>query len=202
MADVSVINFGDNIDRDVKDAVIREKMTVVDPSAGAGLITFGVDANGNYGYKKVGADTVTPFKTGGGDLSFNYSKPSKSFSMYEHSLSSLYQRGISPGNYEGFTLSNPMSCKQGNILIITVISTVRTYMTIGLNSLGNNDYFTLLNSYSLDIGGTGSSSNPVIASISYIFKVNYDVNLNNIYVYNTSGTYGIYIYGRLSSTGH
>lgn len=29
-------------------------------------ICFGVDGNGNYGYYKVGADTVTPFLTGGG----------------------------------------------------------------------------------------------------------------------------------------
>lgn len=66
MSDVSKLNFGDNGgDRNVKDAVAREKLTVVDPTAGEGLITFGVDANGNYGYKKVGADTVTPFKTGG-----------------------------------------------------------------------------------------------------------------------------------------
>ena len=27
---------------------------------------FGIDSNGNYGYYKAGADTVTPFKTGGG----------------------------------------------------------------------------------------------------------------------------------------
>ena len=29
-----------------------------------GGVRFGVDANGNYGYKKVGADTVIPFKRG------------------------------------------------------------------------------------------------------------------------------------------
>ena len=28
-----------------------------------GGIKFGIDENGNYGYKKAGADTVTPFKT-------------------------------------------------------------------------------------------------------------------------------------------
>ena len=28
---------------------------------------FGIDENGNYGYYKVGADTVTPFKTGDGN---------------------------------------------------------------------------------------------------------------------------------------
>lgn len=67
MSDVSKLNFGDNGgDRNVKDAVAREKLTVVDPSSGSGLIQFGVDANGNYGYKKVGADTVTPFKTNEG----------------------------------------------------------------------------------------------------------------------------------------
>ena len=27
---------------------------------------FGIDENGNYGYYKAGADTVTPFKSGGG----------------------------------------------------------------------------------------------------------------------------------------
>ena len=27
-----------------------------------GGISFGIDSSGNYGYKKVGADTVTPFK--------------------------------------------------------------------------------------------------------------------------------------------
>jgi len=27
---------------------------------------FGIDENGNYGYYKEGADSVTPFKTGGG----------------------------------------------------------------------------------------------------------------------------------------
>lgn len=29
---------------------------------------FGVDENGNYGYYKEGADTVTPFNSGGGDV--------------------------------------------------------------------------------------------------------------------------------------
>lgn len=31
---------------------------------GEGSIRFGVDSNGNYGYLKEGADTVTPFKSG------------------------------------------------------------------------------------------------------------------------------------------
>lgn len=31
-------------------------------------IAFGVDGYGNYGYYKVGADTVTPFLTGGGEM--------------------------------------------------------------------------------------------------------------------------------------
>lgn len=70
MADISKLNLT-GTDMDVKDAVAREKLTVIDPTAGSGLITFGVDSNGNYGYKKVGADTVTPFRTGGGDPTVN-----------------------------------------------------------------------------------------------------------------------------------
>lgn len=73
MADISKINpDGGPGAYDLKDAVARQKLTVIDPTEGEGLITFGVDANGNYGYKKVGADTVTPFKTGGGDLNYLY----------------------------------------------------------------------------------------------------------------------------------
>ena len=68
MADISKINPDGGITvYDVKDAVARQKLTVVDPTEGEGLITFGVDANGNYGYKKVGADTVIPFSSGGND---------------------------------------------------------------------------------------------------------------------------------------
>ena len=33
-------------------------------------IRFGVDGDGNYGYIKVGADTVTPFLTGGGGIQY------------------------------------------------------------------------------------------------------------------------------------
>ena len=35
-----------------------------------GGIRFGVDEEGNYGYKKVGADTVTPFKSGDSNVYF------------------------------------------------------------------------------------------------------------------------------------
>ena len=43
-------------------------MTVTDNEGNSGNIRFAVDENGNYGYKKVGADTVTPFKSGGSGL--------------------------------------------------------------------------------------------------------------------------------------
>lgn len=47
---------------DNQTSALDNALMVTDPIEGEGLITFGVDANGNYGYKKVGADTVTPFK--------------------------------------------------------------------------------------------------------------------------------------------
>lgn len=67
MADISKLNLTGS-DLDIKDSVARQKLTVVDPDEGEGLITFGVDANGNYGYKKVGANIVTPFSNGGGGV--------------------------------------------------------------------------------------------------------------------------------------
>lgn len=36
---------------------------VITAALANGNISFGIDANGNYGYKKAGADTVTPFKS-------------------------------------------------------------------------------------------------------------------------------------------
>ena len=35
-------------------------------------IKFGIDTQGNYGYYKVGADTVTPFKTGNEEKNTSY----------------------------------------------------------------------------------------------------------------------------------
>ena len=40
----------------------------VEMASSAGAIRFGVDGNGNYGYIKVGADTVTPFKNPTGNV--------------------------------------------------------------------------------------------------------------------------------------
>lgn len=49
--------------------VIQGIIPMSDSSSVTGDITFGVDADGNYGYYKVGADTVTPFKSGGSGVS-------------------------------------------------------------------------------------------------------------------------------------
>ena len=40
-----------------------EEELALELSSRLGGLRFGVDAEGNYGYKKVGADTVIPFKT-------------------------------------------------------------------------------------------------------------------------------------------
>lgn len=71
----------------------KSTLMVVDPTAGSGLITFGVDANGNYGYKKVGADTVTPFKSGDNKV--------KSFSC-----AGISNSGSSTTNLREFMLSD------------------------------------------------------------------------------------------------
>lgn len=69
MADVKQLNANNN-SYNIKDETARNAIANLDTvnlaSAGGddGTIKFGIDGNGNYGYYKAGADTVTPFKSG------------------------------------------------------------------------------------------------------------------------------------------
>ena len=60
--------------------VLNDKIDALNNSFSQSLggVTFGVDADGNYGYRKPGADTVTPFK---GNMKFNVSG---TFAAEEH----------------------------------------------------------------------------------------------------------------------
>ena len=62
---------------------INSALVVSDPNEGNGLISFGVDSSGNYGYKKVGADTVIPFKTSDG-YSYAFGERCKCLFQEEH----------------------------------------------------------------------------------------------------------------------
>jgi hypothetical protein len=75
MADITQIDFGDGVTRNIRDDTARTDLAAKEnlklASSGttaSGEIRFGVDGQGNYGYIKAGADTVTPFRTGGGNL--------------------------------------------------------------------------------------------------------------------------------------
>lgn len=49
------------------------EVKLADRGSEASAIRFGIDSDGNYGYYKVGADTLTPFKSGSGTLDiFNH----------------------------------------------------------------------------------------------------------------------------------
>lgn len=54
-------------------------------------IRFGIDANGNYGYYKVGADTVTPFKTG--ELGNGFPYRITTFTFYNQTFE-VYQNSV------------------------------------------------------------------------------------------------------------
>ena len=70
MADVAILS-ANGTDYNVKDATAREDIANLDTvklaseGGASGSIRFGVDGDGNYGYYKAGADTVTPFKNNG-----------------------------------------------------------------------------------------------------------------------------------------
>lgn len=51
-----------------------------------GGVRFGIDENGNYGYIKAGADTVTPFSSGGGSGGMLYGSIDISFKVKPYTL--------------------------------------------------------------------------------------------------------------------
>ena len=79
-----------------------------------GGITFGIDADGNYGYIKAGADTVTPFKSGGEIkiLESKTNQPASEHCKNSQSYDAYYRIGtLDFGTFENpvcivFSLSN------------------------------------------------------------------------------------------------
>ena len=65
---------GDQIDAYTKEETDTKFVTAPQIWTGSNQFKFGVDADGNYGYYKAGADTVTPFKNSGGVEYFEASR--------------------------------------------------------------------------------------------------------------------------------
>ena len=79
---------GDQIDAYTKEETDTKFVTAPQIWTGSNQFKFGVDADGNYGYYKAGADTVTPFKK---DSSIPAAEPYGLFSqivLYSNSLNS------------------------------------------------------------------------------------------------------------------
>lgn len=180
MADISKLNLTGS-DYDIKDSVARDKLTVVDPNEGEGFITFGVDTNGNYGYKKVGADTVIPFKTG--TTSINY----KSFIQYETTESltlGVSRSTITPNNFLDFDFSN------------TNVSNYNKLIFVFVSSSSNTSYPVIL--YENDNTYESNHTFSIITTIFYVRFIEFDIsNINivsKIRVLN-NGTNNYFIYG-------
>ena len=68
MIDITQANYDNLTQTQKEDPTIYYCIIDGVGSGGVSLpFRFGIDENGNYGYYKVGADTVTPFKTGDGN---------------------------------------------------------------------------------------------------------------------------------------
>lgn len=150
-SDVSLVTTGEKYTWNNKAdsssvTTLTNKLTVVDPDEGSGLITFGVDANGNYGYKKVGADTVTPFLTGGGGkeseilniyLTYMASSPGPARGyLYSARIINLFYQ-IDIGYVNASNLSLTITDRFTNTVIYTGNVTYNNIQTI------LQDYFTL-----------------------------------------------------------
>ena len=65
-------------------------------------IAFGIDSNGNYGYIKEGADTVTPFKSQK-DIDNAYNSGVAAADARVNTSSASYSNGYSAGNSAGYS---------------------------------------------------------------------------------------------------
>ena len=107
-----------------------------------GGITFGVDDEGNYGYIKAGADTVTPFKTGGGPITL-YAQLYTYANGGTHVDHAYYT--IPCAGYKKLTVKSITSAGNGGY--------PKNY-DISINDLTNaNNYITLTNGKVVDISG-------------------------------------------------
>ena len=87
------------------------KNSVIAAALANGRISFGVDANGKFGYKKDGADTVYPFKSGG-DVAF------KSGYGYIFGGNSIYPT-LGADVTETITISPLASADESSVYILT-----------------------------------------------------------------------------------
>ena len=90
-----------------------------------GGLTFGVDADGNYGYKKVGADTVTPFNK----MAVYYNLGVKNFTPTYASSSVIYNNN---NIFVGIT-STSASASPGYLRFITDLTNIDLLLLDGMS---------------------------------------------------------------------
>ncbi len=180
MSEISKLNLT-GTDLDIKDSIARQKLTVVDPSEGEGLITFGVDANGNYGYKKVGADTVTPFKSGGGgDYTFTLNSRTKTITSYVTSSIDFYR---TKNSINGETLfSHNFNVVKDNYMLFFFFASNPDILKIRVHY--NDGYYESESIGSINIGD--------IKECIHKIKFTEDKECTGIGIINTSGNYNLY----------
>ena len=106
-----------------------------------GRISFGVDANGNFGYKKDGADTVYPFSSGVSDASLIYSTEGLSIgnSFSSNNINSLIEVGAkyiisAEGEWvdtsSGNRGSGSIDCSLTNTTVLKTLTSSDTYRSV------------------------------------------------------------------------
>lgn len=163
---------------------ITNALTVNDDSANApGLIRFAVDNDGNYGYKKVGADTVIPFKSGEiNAISHDTLALSATTTV---SNIRLNKSVIAPNTTVIF--DGNLSVEKGDIVIIPFIITTLTLQSVLLNNETQSLDWELMRIYSDLI-----SNDYKIFMYNSFFKIKRDMSINNIALVNGAGSSTLY----------
>ncbi|HBV82340.1 MAG TPA: hypothetical protein DEB74_06010 [Lachnospiraceae bacterium] len=93
----------ESVENDVAEILAKRYLQASDVWEGTNNFKFGVDADGNYGYYKAGADTVTPFKTGGGDIYISQNR------ITIHGVGGTVIKGVKVTNNNNFTVKLQIS---------------------------------------------------------------------------------------------
>ena len=154
---------------------INDSLEVTDSGTTAN-IRFGVDANGNYGYKKVGADTVTPFKT----------KHTETYSVTSNGTKDMgedHKYRYVNANVAGVTTIN---CGSGNTLNETTFNIASITTAYRSLALGSNLFVHITSSGVADfrIDGGGSPSYNASTGVLTVPRMTYfsDASGRTLYI--------------------
>ena len=136
---------------------------------------FGVDSEGNYGYYKAGADSVTPFRSGT-DFSYLISGENLAPSGYRYAVSRIFDlKNVT--NCDSETTFVEYSSSATDIATVNEIGTVKSVSPSKSSAFNNNarvEFTPSNNCKGIILNHKNSTDNTVFEEVSYVGGTTYN----------------------------